>query len=172
VNLTLAELNALSADRAAELLTACCGSTRWVSAMVARRPFASFEAMLDTADAAWRQLEDRDWLEAFTHHPRIGEHKSAAPQAEGAARWSAGEQAKVSSATVAARDDLALMNREYEERFGYIYIVCATGKSADELLAIARSRLHNDPATELRTAAEEQRQITNLRLRKLIAESA
>ena len=171
MTLTLAALNASSADRARELLSSCCGATAWVSEMVARRPFADLEHLLQTADAVWQTLGETDWREAFSHHPRIGEQRSAAAQGPRAAEWSAGEQSSVSTATVAARDELTAVNQEYERRFGHIYIVCAAGKSVKELLAIARNRLDNAPATELRVAAEEQRKITDLRLRKLISES-
>ena len=167
---TVAELDAMSPDRAAQLLADCCGSSAWVSAMVARRPFASVERVLTAADDTWRSLGPDDWREAFAHHPRIGERRSAAAQSERGAAWAAGEQSSVNDAAHRTREALAAANREYERRFGYIYIVCATGKTADELLTTVTERLRNDPETELRVAAEEQRKITKLRLQKLLGQ--
>ena len=166
--MTVNELDTLPREEAARALTACCGSSRWVGAMLARRPFASADALLTAADEVWRSLNASDWLEAFSHHPRIGERASATPQSERARSWSAGEQSSVATTDERARSELAEINREYEQRFGFIYIVCATGKSPSELLEIARQRLHNDRDTELRVAAEEQRKITRLRLEKLL----
>ena len=128
--------------------------------MLARRPFRSREAVLETADEIWASLDGADWREAFAHHPRIGEQTTNATAAK--------EQSGVSGAADDVRQALAKANRDYEQLFGYIYIVCATGKSAEEMLAIAKSRLENDPETELRVAAEEQRKITRLRLQKLL----
>lgn len=169
---TVAQLDVMPPDRASEVLADCCGSSRWVAAMVARRPFASNERVYAAADDVWRSLEPADWKEAFAHHPRIGERKSAAVQSERGAAWAAGEQSGMDRAAADAREALADMNREYEKRFGYIYIVCATGKTADELVATARERLRNDPETELMVAAEEQRRITRLRLEKLLGEES
>lgn len=162
------DLNALTPARAAELLTACCGSTRWVSRMVAARPFPSRESVLVEADRIWASLVPRDWLEAFMHHPRIGEKSAAITQDATAATWSADEQAGLGQAALDIRADLARVNRDYEQRFGFIYIVCATGKSAEEMLAIATARFRNPPDAELRVAAEEQRKIMLLRLEKLL----
>jgi 2-oxo-4-hydroxy-4-carboxy-5-ureidoimidazoline decarboxylase len=164
---TLAELNALPPAEAETRLRACCGSRRWVSELAARRPFADAEALLAAADAVWWSLDPADWDEAFRAHPRIGERKAAPSQGAQAAAWSAQEQSTASvEGEVAAA--LAAGNRAYEERFGRIYIVCATGKTAAEMLAILRARLANDPATELRAAAAEQAKITRLRLEKLL----
>lgn len=120
------------------------------------------------ADEIWRALAPADWLEAFSHHPRIGERKSALSQSARATAWAAGEQSAVDQANDDTRAALAEANREYEDRFGYIYIVCATGKSAEEMVTLARERLRNDPDVELRLAAEEQRKITRIRLEKLL----
>ena len=166
--MTVAELNAMSEARASELLRDCCGASRWVSGMLARRPFGSRGVVLSTADEIWRSLDPRDWREAFAHHPRIGERVTATPLSERGSAWAAGEQSKVEQGGVDVRADLAAANREYEQRFGYTYIVFASGKSAEEMLALARERLRNDPDVELRTAAEEQRKITRLRLEKLL----
>ena len=168
VNATVAQLDGLPPDRASRLLGDCCGSARWIAGMVARRPFGSMERVLAAADEIWRSLGPDDWREAFSHHPRIGDTGSARPQSERGAAWAAGEQAGVGDAADDVRRALADANREYERRFGYIYIVCATGRTADELLATVAERLRNDPDTELLIAAEEQRRITRLRLEKLL----
>ena len=169
--MTLDELNALPDASAADAFTACCGSHRWVSAMVARRPYASVAAVITAATDAWRATSEADWREAFHHHPRIGEARAASPQDQRASSWSSVEQSRAASADAAVKRQLAAVNAEYEARFGHIYIVCAAGRSVNELLDIARSRLGNDPATELRVAADEQRKITELRLRKLLSEA-
>lgn len=153
-------LDRMPESRAIELLHECCGSSRWVAAMVARRPFGSDEAALVAADEIWNSLAAADWREAFAHHPRIGEQTTNSVAAK--------EQSRVSGATDDVRQALANANRDYEQRFGYIYIVCATGKRAEEMLGIVKDRLQNDPDSELRVAAEEQRKITRLRLQKLL----
>lgn len=168
MTISVAELDVMPAPRAAELLAECCGSARWVSAMVARRPFGSRHAVDKAADEIWQALEASDWLEAFACHPRIGERSSTRPQSERGSAWAAGEQSGVERAHPDVRHALAAANREYEERFGHIYIVCATGKTAEEILALVRARLQNTPAAELRVAAEEQRKITRIRLDKLL----
>jgi 2-oxo-4-hydroxy-4-carboxy-5-ureidoimidazoline decarboxylase len=170
VSATVAQLDVLPADRASQLLGDCCGSSRWISAMVARRPFGSMERLLAAADETWRSLGPDDWREAFAHHPRIGERRAARPESERGAAWAAGEQAGMGVAGDDVRQALASANREYERRFGYIYIVCASGRTAEELLATVTERLRNDPDTELSVAAEEQRRITRLRLEKLLGQ--
>lgn len=164
----LERLNGLTAPEAeAELLT-CCGSRAWAARMAASRPFADPRSLLSRADEIWWSLGPPDWLEAFRSHPRIGEREAAAGGTDRERRWSAGEQAGVSAAAEATRKALAEGNEAYEARFGHIYIVCASGRSAEEMLGLLTQRLFNDPETELRTAAEEQRKITRLRLRKLL----
>jgi 2-oxo-4-hydroxy-4-carboxy-5-ureidoimidazoline decarboxylase len=158
------DLNALPEDSAVTQLLHCCGSTRWARGMAAARPLPSLEAMSMTADRIWASLEPEDWLEAFRTHPRIGESGGSG----GSRAWSADEQAGVRSMTDAVGERLATANREYEARFGYLFIVCATGKSAEEILAILERRLANGPGEELRIAAEEQRKIMRLRLAKLL----
>jgi len=161
-------LNTVVEERAAAELRSCCGSTGWVRRMLAARPFAGWQALATAAEVNWRELPAAEWLEAFAAHPRIGAKKAAPSQSLTAARWSSGEQSRANDAAAETLAQLAEVNRAYEERFGRIYIVCATGRSAEELLAIARSRLANDPETELRIAAEEQLAITMLRLMKLV----
>jgi len=165
---TLNELSALAAE--AEFLK-CCGSTKWASAMVGARPFPHAPALFDKADALFGLLSDEDWLEAFRAHPKIGEKKAATAQSDTARKWSAQEQAKTAQAGADVMTGLAEGNREYEQRFGFIFIVCATGKTAEEILADLNQRLRNSPETELRNAAEEQRKITRLRLEKLLQTS-
>jgi OHCU decarboxylase len=161
-------LNALPAAEAEKALLACCGSARWARAMAAERPFADVESALSTADSIWQRLQPEDWLEAFRAHPRIGETRPAADTSE-SAEWSRREQAGVSGARESVRGALAAGNAAYERRFGYIFIVCATGRTADEMLAMLNERLRHDPAAELRAAAGEQSKITRLRLENLLA---
>jgi OHCU decarboxylase len=168
VTVSVAELDVMPETRAKKLIAECCGANRWVSGMLARRPFKSRAAVLSAADEIWRALDSGDWREAFSHHPRIGERKSAMPQSKRESGWAAGEQSGVERAQDDVRAALAAANREYEQRFGYTYIVFATGKSAEGMLALARERLQNDPDVEFRAAAEEQRKITRLRLEKLL----
>ena len=132
--------------------------------MTALRPFASESELINTAAEIWSDLQADDWLEAFSAHPMIGEMKAAPAQQARSADWSSGEQAGVSSANDMVKQELAAANRAYYEKFGFIFIVCATGRTAEEMLQMLHARLHNDPATELRVAAEEQAKITALRL--------
>ncbi|MDP9177570.1 MAG: 2-oxo-4-hydroxy-4-carboxy-5-ureidoimidazoline decarboxylase [Gemmatimonadota bacterium] len=170
MSITVADLDGIPGRTAASLLLNCCGSSRWVSEMVAARPFGSRDALLSEADRIWTSLNASDWLEAFAHHPRIGERTAALSHGEQGDEWADEEQAGVADADDEARSALTTANQEYERRFGYIYIVCATGKTPDEMLELARQRLRNDGATELRVAAEEQRKITRIRLEKLLEE--
>lgn len=160
--MTLDELNRLPATRAEEELQKCCGSQRWASAMAARRPFASVAALQDAADEEWWKLQQHDWLEAFSHHPRIGERAKA----QG---WAKDEQKGASSASDRTLLDLHSLNRLYEEKFGFVFLIFATGKSADEMLDALRVRLQNPRDVELKNAAGEQAKITRLRLEKLLA---
>lgn len=157
-----------AADRRAELLR-CCGSSRWAEAMTARRPFRDREALLAAADEVWWGLGESDWREAFGHHPKIGDAAALRTRFASTRQWAAGEQAGAENATEETLVALADGNRAYEERFGYIFIVCATGKTAEEMLALLRARLPNDPKDELRVAALEQARITRIRLEKLLA---
>jgi len=168
----LEQLNALSADAAVAELLRCCGSTRWARMMTSARPFGTADEMLAAADRIWPALGPDDWLEAFRAHPRIGESGGAGGSGEsstgGSRDWSDQEQSGVRTARDAVRDRLAEGNRHYEARFGYIFIVCATGRSAEEMLAMLERRLTNHPDDELRIAAEQQRTITRLRIAKLL----
>jgi OHCU decarboxylase len=164
----LDKLNNLSEREAEAELLKCCGSTLWARRMAGARPFDSLQSLLASADSVWWALDREDWLEAFSRHPKIGERESARAQALDAHKWSEQEQAGTNSADEETRLALAEANRRYETKFGHIYIICATGKTADELLAILKERLQNNADKELRVAAEEQRRITHLRLQKVL----
>ena len=165
----LQQWNGLDAEAAATSILPCNGSQAWAEKLVALRPFDTSFDLTCTADIIWRGLSEADWQQAFDSHPRIGEYKAKAAAAQ-SLTWSAGEQS-AAQLTADTEAELAAANREYEARFGRIFIVCASGKTAAEMLAILRSRLANDAAKELREAAEQQRQITQLRLRKWLAAS-
>jgi OHCU decarboxylase len=159
--MTIDALNHLEREAAEAAFVRCCGSTAWARSMAAARPFPSLDAMAGAADAIWRSLAPADWLEAFAAHPKIGE------QAHGPS-WSDREQSGMQTAGDEVRRRLAVGNTDYHTRFGYIFIVCATGKTAADMLAALEDRLTNDPAVELWVASEEQRRITGLRLAKLM----
>jgi 2-oxo-4-hydroxy-4-carboxy-5-ureidoimidazoline decarboxylase len=161
---SLAEFNGLDEPSAEQQLLGCCGSRRWVRELTAGRPFSSLEAIQEQGDRVWFGLGEEDWLEAFAAHPQIG----ASPAATATTgRWSSEEQAGVRTASDDVLARLARANREYENRFGFIFIVCATGKSAREMLALIERRLTGSRDEELKVAADEQRKITRLRLAKL-----
>lgn len=163
-----AHLDGLPEAEAEAALTRCCGASRWVAGMLARRPFGDGPRLLDAAEQAWAGLERADILEAFDHHPRIGANLDALRDKFSAtANWSASEQSTVAAADEATLVRLRDGNLAYEARFGYIFIVCATGKSAAQMLALLEQRLTHDPAQELAIAAAEQAKITRLRLEKL-----
>jgi 2-oxo-4-hydroxy-4-carboxy-5-ureidoimidazoline decarboxylase len=136
--------------------------------MVTERPYRRLDALIGTADRVWWSHEPGDWLEAFHSHPKIGEQKAAAATTAEAQQWSEDEQSGIRDSAEETINALAQLNREYEEKFDYIFIVCASGKSSAEMLRILRQRLGNNPDEELRTAAAEQAKITQLRLRKLL----
>lgn len=163
----LAALDRLDDAAAQAALLRCCGSTAWARAMAAARPFEDGAALVRIGERLWWSLGQADWLEAFAAHPRIG----ARPAAEHGA-WAGHEQRSTAGAGAALLTALAEANQAYADRFGFIYIVCASGRGADEMLADLRLRLERDPAAEVRTAAEEQAKITRLRLEKLVEELA
>jgi OHCU decarboxylase len=168
---SLTRINELSTDGALGEFLKCCGSRAWAEAMAQARPFETTQALCARADAIFDRLSDDDWLEAFRAHPKIGERKAAGAQSETAQRWSAQEQSRTGEAPASVMDQLADANGEYAQRFGFIFIVCATGKTAEEMLMLLKSRIGNPPAAELRIAAKEQRKITQLRLAKLLEQS-
>lgn len=164
----LDRLNALPSGEAVAAFTQCCAARAWASAMAAQRPYRNAHALFETADRIWQDLGPDAWREAFDGHPRIGERKSAAVQTATEERWSAQEQAGAQHADAVVSAELAAAQRAYEARFGHIFLICATGLSALDMLAALRTRMRHDPQTELRVAAEEQQKITRLRLEKLL----
>jgi OHCU decarboxylase len=165
----LALLNALPREEARAAFLQCCAVQSWAAAMAAQRPYRDPASLLDTADSVWRELGPGAWREAFAGHPRIGERSAPAPVTGAARRWSEQEQAGMQHADADVHARLAAAQRTYEERFGHIFLICATGRSAAEMLDELRRRMGNDAETELRVAAGEQRRITRLRLEKLLA---
>jgi len=169
VNPALSSWNEVTPQAALETMLACCGARRWAAAMVALRPIESVGELSAAADRIWSTMEEADWMEAFACHPHIGEQKVAHASRKSAA-WSRQEQSSAETAAERVLAELAEGNARYEQRFGFTYIVCATGKSADEMLEILNRRLGSDRITELREAAEQQRQITQIRLGKWLVE--
>lgn len=167
---TLTRWNLLTPNEAEHEILSCCGSRVWAHEMAARRPLADEASALSAADEIWRNLAEADWIEAFRSHPRIGETRPEQPSHARSAEWSAQEQRNAAPAGDVAKIALAEANREYEKRFGRIFIVCANGKSAPEILEILRRRIQNDPQAELREAAEQQRQIMILRMKRWLGE--
>lgn len=168
MDLALASLNSLSPGRAEEEFLKCCGSKNWAQQMVAARPYPGLNELITKANRVWWSLQPADWREAFHSHPKIGEKEAAAQTALAAQQWSEDEQSGIRDSAQQTSAALAELNRSYEEKFGFIFIVCASGKSSEEMLAILRNRLGNSPDTELRNAAAEQAKITQLRLGKLL----
>jgi 2-oxo-4-hydroxy-4-carboxy-5-ureidoimidazoline decarboxylase len=166
----LDEWNTMSADDAGSAILSCCGSTAWAHGLSARRPLGSLPELLAASDAAWWSLGESDWKQAFDSHPRIGETHAQAAATEASLEWSSGEQSSAMLSDEAAKFRLAEGNRAYEAKFGRIFIVCATGKSAQEMLAILERRMHNTAEAELQEAAEQQREITHIRLRKWLTQ--
>lgn len=165
--MTFAEFNALPAQQAEGALLDCCGSAGWASRVAARRPYSDLESLFKAADSVWWNLSRADWLEAFSHHPQIGDKPASGSDA--ARKWAEGEQSGARVVTDDVKERLARANRAYFEKFGYIYIVCATGKTAEGMLAILNQRLQNDAPSEISIAAEQQRLITRIRLQKLFS---
>jgi len=165
MNAILSTWNAAEQDAAIGALLNCCAARRWACAVAAQRPYANEEVLFEAADRIWASMQEPDWMEAFRAHPRIGERKVQHASAQ-SKQWSSQEQASVEAAHSVTLSHLAAGNTRYEELFGFTYIVCATGKSADDMLAILQRRLASDRQTELREAAEQQRQITQIRLRR------
>jgi len=167
--MTLPQLNALDKTELEEELTKCCGSRNWVHAMSQGFPFESEREMLGTAEEIWLRCGESDWLQAFRHHPKIGDLESLKAKYAATAGWAAGEQAGVNQTSDETLRRLATGNDAYEEKFGFIFIVCAAGKSAEEMLQLLEARIGNTREQELRNAAAEQNKITKLRLQKLLA---
>jgi 2-oxo-4-hydroxy-4-carboxy-5-ureidoimidazoline decarboxylase len=162
----LARWNALDDEMAADEILPCCGSKRWARELAQARPFEEEAELFDCSDAIWLKLSQADWDAAFTSHPRIGERKAVESATQQSAAWSRQEQSGVDPADQASSAALERGNILYEERFGRVFLICASRKSASEMLAALERRLQNDSQTELGEAVEQQRQITQLRLRK------
>lgn len=162
MNAALQRFNSLPAEVAQDALYSCFANRRWASALAAARPFRTIKEIMTAAESAWSDISDVEWLAAFEAHPRIGERGGHAPAA------SAREQGRVAQAEPETLVALSIENREYEKRFGHVFLIAASGRSAADILASLRGRMNNDAAAELRVAAEEQRKITRLRLKALV----
>ena len=171
--MTLHELNTLPREQLVSELTKCCGSPAWVKKMLPFFPADDLVELLEDAEEQWFKCSEEDWKQAFAQHPKIGDIDSLKKKFASTAHpidigWASGEQSGVNEASQHTIEALAEANKKYEDKFGYIFIVCATGKSAEEMLGILQSRLPNDPKEELEIAADEQNKITKLRLEKLL----
>lgn len=167
--MTIQELNNLDTQQLLQELEKCCGAERWINKMLSVFPVLDEEELLNTADEKWAECTEADWLKAFTHHPKIGDVDSLKKKFASTAAWASGEQAGVQTASDKIILELAKANKDYEQKFGFIFIVCATGKSASEMLELLKARMHHDREYELHIAAAEQAKITRLRLKKLLA---
>jgi OHCU decarboxylase len=165
---SLERLNALPEEHARVELLKCCGSTAWADRLIEQRPIGSVAKLKESAREIWASLDIKDWREAFHAHPKIGEKKAVKDTGKVAQAWSEGEQSGTQTATDETLAELARLNQEYEKKFGFIFIVCATGKSSEEMLRLLRERLGNSEDQELHNAAAEQAKITELRIDKLL----
>lgn len=168
--ISLAQLNSMPAMEAEQAFEKCCGTKAWCREMASSRPFSHPTALYETADKIWNSLSPFDWKEAFSHHPRIGTVEDLQKKFPETAAWAGDEQKGVAQASSDVLSRLAKGNESYEARYGHIFLVCATGKSASEMLLILESRMGNSPEAELKIAAEEQSKITRIRLEKMIHE--
>ena len=166
--MTLEEFNHISVETLKVQLTHCCGSSAWVREMIKHVPFKTKEELISCSDELWQETNEEDWREAFQHHPKIGDIESLQKKFASTAKWAEGEQGAVKQASLQIIEELAEGNRLYEQKFGFIFIVCATGKSAEEMLALLKARLPNSMEEELKTAMLEQQKITHIRLNKLL----
>jgi OHCU decarboxylase len=164
----LARFGAMSRENATAALRACCGSSRWATAVEARRPFATSVTLFEAAETIWLALGKDDWLEAFSHHPRIGARDLSGRHAA-TAEQSTREQAGMAMATEVQRREFAELNGAYEEKFGHVFLISATGKTPEQMLSRLRARLGNEAEQELRNAAQEQTMITRLRLERMLS---
>jgi 2-oxo-4-hydroxy-4-carboxy-5-ureidoimidazoline decarboxylase len=166
LNPVLARWNGLSEEEAVAEILSCCGSRAWARKLTSLRPFTEEESLFRASEACWQSLTEEDWLEAFRSHPRIGEQHAQSETTATSAAWSRSEQGQMKDADADIVSQMRQGHRAYEERFGRIFIVCATGKQPAEMLAILEKRLKNAPDVELVESAAQQQQITQLRLRK------
>lgn len=167
--MTLTEFNLLPAAIKSEKLFQCCGCTRWVENMLQQFPYKSINVIKINSDLIWYGLDIKDWLEAFTHHPKIGDIKSLEEKFATTKKWAAGEQSSVAAASHETLLQLKNGNEAYEKKFGFIFIVCATGKSATEMLHMLKQRMKNGIEAEIKIAAEEQNKITHIRIDKIFS---
>jgi 2-oxo-4-hydroxy-4-carboxy-5-ureidoimidazoline decarboxylase len=165
-NNVLARWNSLDPATAAREILPCCGSRAWAAELASRRPIADEASLMKTSASIWLALPEEAWQEAFDSHPRIGQTHAQTHATEESLQWSAQEQRTAISADQTAKRALEEANHRYEQKFGRIFIVCATGKTSTEMLAMLETRMKNNAATELREAAEQQCQITQLRLHR------
>jgi len=166
--MTIKTLNGLDSSEAAAQFNLCCGATNWIKIMNQSRPFQNKNEVYQQAESIWLSLSSEDWLEAFTHHPKIGNINSLRKKFQNTKSISKNEQSGVNNATKSTLKNLAESNQLYEDKFGFIFIVCATGKSSDEMLALIKMRLNNNAKIEMQNAAKEQNKITQLRLKTLL----
>ncbi|HMP88672.1 MAG TPA: 2-oxo-4-hydroxy-4-carboxy-5-ureidoimidazoline decarboxylase [Kiritimatiellia bacterium] len=164
--MNIAELNNLDVRDVEEHFLRCCGCREWARKMAEGRPYQSVDAVCAAADRTWDALSQDNWLEAYTAHPRIGDINSLRKKFANTKEWASGEQSGVQSATDQVIQALADGNNAYEKKFGFIFIVCATGKSADEMLSLLTVRLNNNRDQEIANAGEEQKKITRIRIDK------
>lgn len=167
--MTIQDFNTLPDKEAFGALFVCCGSRIWAQSLLEKRMFTSLEELKEISDILWEQTTESDWMEAFSHHPKIGDVKSLEKKFASTAAWASGEQASVNEASQEVIQKLAKGNEDYEKKFGFIFIVCATGKSAPEMLELLEIRLPHEREKELRIAANEQNKITHIRLDKLLS---
>jgi len=163
----LEELNKTDTVNAQATLKLCCGSSQWSKLLAEQRPFSSSRDLLAKAEIVWHELSKEDWLEAFSHHPKIGETKANLKNFD-APDWSQKEQAGVNNASELTQRKLEHLNDDYFKKFGHVFLICATGRSADQMLAALELRLANDSETEITIAVKEQSKITRIRLEKLL----
>lgn len=166
--MNITELNNLPSDVLKGQLSSCCGSSKWTELMMFSAPFLSEKELFDAADRSWTLCGEEDWLEAFQHHPKIGDLESLRNRFASTRHLAGNEQAAMSHASEEILRALKTGNEAYEQKFGFIFIVFATGKSAGEMLNLLEQRILNDRETELKRAAEEQHKITLLRLKKIV----
>ncbi len=166
--MTLDELNALDRDTALAEFVKCCGSRKWAAALADKRPYSDLSALLTASDKIWERCSGEDALEAFDQHPRIGDIESLEKKFPETKEWAGGEQSGVNTASARVLEELARGNERYEQKFGYIFIICASGKTAKEMLDLLNERLFNEAGEELEIAMKEQNKIAHLRLKKLL----
>jgi 2-oxo-4-hydroxy-4-carboxy-5-ureidoimidazoline decarboxylase len=167
--MTIAGFDHMPAEKKKELLLQCCGSLCWADKMLTVFPVEDLVELLEDAEEKWYECSEQDWKEAFEHHPKIGDINSLKEKFANTAKWASGEQAGVNEASPQVLQNLADANKSYQEKFGFIFIVCATGKPAEEMLNILNERLKNSAQDEIKIAMAEQNKITKLRLEKLFA---